>query len=98
MCFHAHSEDSTEEDDDEDDDESQVNEEPEEEKKRRRIEDVDEGRTVFVKNLPFSVDSEEFKECMQQFGPVFYALVCKDKLTERSKGSGFVKFKVLYHH
>uniref|UniRef100_A0A1B6GH73 RRM domain-containing protein n=1 Tax=Cuerna arida TaxID=1464854 RepID=A0A1B6GH73_9HEMI len=61
--------------------------------KRERKQDVEEGKTVFVKNLPFSVTDEEFRECMEQFGPVFYALVCKDKFTEHSKGSGFVKFK-----
>uniref|UniRef100_A0A1B6HF17 RRM domain-containing protein n=2 Tax=Homalodisca liturata TaxID=320908 RepID=A0A1B6HF17_9HEMI len=61
--------------------------------KRERKQDVEEGKTVFVKNLPFSATDEEFRECMEQFGPVFYALVCKDKFTEHSKGSGFVKFK-----
>nr|CAD7591739.1 unnamed protein product [Timema genevievae] len=55
--------------------------------------DVSEGRTVFVKNIPFSVTNEDFKTCMEQFGPVFYALICVDPLTEHSKGTGFVKFQ-----
>ncbi|XP_054256830.1 RNA-binding protein 28-like [Macrosteles quadrilineatus] len=80
-----------ESDDDEEEDEK-IKEEPEEIKYQRK-EDVDEGKTVFVKNLPFSATDEEFKECMEKFGPTFYALVCKDKLTEHSKGSGFVKYK-----
>ncbi|KAJ8966466.1 hypothetical protein NQ317_011453 [Molorchus minor] len=29
---------------------------------------------------------------MSQFGRIFYALICVDKLTEHSKGTGFVKF------
>lgn len=56
--------------------------------------DVQEGKTVFVKNIPFSVTNADLKECMKQFGPVYYALICIDKLTEHSKGTGFVKFVV----
>ncbi|XP_054259765.1 RNA-binding protein 28-like [Macrosteles quadrilineatus] len=78
--------------DDEEEEDDKIKEEPEEIKYQRK-EDVDEGKTVFVKNLPFSATDEEFKECMEKFGPTFYALVCKDKLTEHFKGSGFVKYK-----
>lgn len=90
------SEQSTSEDDDEGAEESDhsVKKEQDEIRHIKRKEDVDEGKTVFVKNLPFSADDNEFRECMEKFGPVFYALICKDKLTERSKCSGFVKFKV----
>ncbi|CAG2059089.1 unnamed protein product, partial [Timema podura] len=55
--------------------------------------DVSEGRTVFVKNIPFSVTNKDFKTRMEQFGSVFYALICVDPLTEHSKGTGFVKFQ-----
>lgn len=55
--------------------------------------DVSEGKTVFLKNVPFSVKNEELKKYMEQFGPVYYALVCMDPLTEYSKGTAFVKFK-----
>ncbi|CAK9809560.1 RNA-binding protein 28 [Anthophora quadrimaculata] len=63
--------------------------------KRPRFEshDVSERKTVFLKNVPFSVKNEELKKCVEQFGPVFYALVCIDPLTEFSKGTAFVKFK-----
>nr|XP_033343102.1 RNA-binding protein 28 [Megalopta genalis]XP_033343103.1 RNA-binding protein 28 [Megalopta genalis]XP_033343104.1 RNA-binding protein 28 [Megalopta genalis]XP_033343105.1 RNA-binding protein 28 [Megalopta genalis] len=66
-----------------------------EEQKRPRYEshDVSEGKTIFLKNVPFSVKNEQLKEFMQQFGPVYYALVCIDPLTEYSKGTAFVKFK-----
>lgn len=55
--------------------------------------DVSEGKTVFLKNVPFSVKNDELKTCMEQFGPVFYALVCIDPLTEYSRGTAFVKFQ-----
>ncbi|XP_017892988.1 RNA-binding protein 28 [Ceratina calcarata] len=66
--------------------------------KRPRFEshDVSEGKTVFLKNVPFSVKNDELKEYMEQrFGPVHYALVCIDPLTEFSKGTAFVKFKTV---
>lgn len=56
--------------------------------------DITEGKTVFIKNLPFSATNEDLKNCMSQFGPVYYALVCVDKFTEHSKGTAFVKFVV----
>lgn len=56
--------------------------------------DAAEGKTIFIKNLPFTVTNEELKECMSKFGPLYYALVCIDRLTEHSKGTGFVKFRV----
>lgn len=61
---------------------------------RRVSNDVSEGKTIFLKNLPFSVKNDELKKCMEQFGPVFYALVCMDPLTEYSRGTAFVKFQV----
>lgn len=59
--------------------------------------DVVEGKTVFVKNIPFEATNEDLKKCMSQFGRIFYALICFDKLTEHSKGTGFVKFVVSTH-
>ncbi|PSN38981.1 RNA-binding protein 28 [Blattella germanica] len=55
--------------------------------------DVSEGRTVFIKNVPFSATNEDIKACMEQFGKVIYALVCIDPVTEHSKGTAFVKFQ-----
>lgn len=56
--------------------------------------DVSEGKTIFLKNVPFSVKNVELKKYMEQFGPVYYALVCIDPLTEYSRGTAFVKFQV----
>lgn len=96
-CFSdnkSEDEDSEDEDDESENEGDGVKEEKVVDSRKLRIDDVDEGKTVFVKNLPFSVSDQEFRERVEEFGPVFYALVCKDKLTEHSKGSGFVKFKV----
>ncbi|XP_028047298.1 RNA-binding protein 28 isoform X2 [Monomorium pharaonis] len=60
---------------------------------KRISNDVDEGRTIFLKNVPFSVKNDELKRYMEQFGPVYYALVCIDPLTEYSRGTAFVKFQ-----
>lgn len=62
----------------------------------RRSNDVSEGRTVFLKNVPFAVKNDELKSFMEQFGPIYYALVCIDPLTEYSKGTAFVKFRVRF--
>ncbi|XP_066146381.1 RNA-binding protein 28 [Euwallacea fornicatus] len=59
---------------------------------RFKSHDVAEGRTVFIKNVPFHATNDDIKQCMSQFGPTYYALICQDKLTEHSKGTGFVKF------
>ncbi|XP_063993576.1 RNA-binding protein 28-like [Diachasmimorpha longicaudata] len=95
-----------EEDDDEEDEAEESEEEnkielekslgDEDDKGPRRISnDVSEGKTVFLKNVPFSVNNDQLKSCMEQFGPVYYALVCIDPLTEHSKGTAFVKFRNL---
>ncbi|KAG6461463.1 hypothetical protein O3G_MSEX012656 [Manduca sexta] len=62
------------------------------ESKRVRLNDAEDGCTVFMTNIPFSVDNDQLKVFAEQTGPVKYALVCIDKMTEHSKGSGFVKF------
>lgn len=56
--------------------------------------DISEGKTVFIKNVPFDATNDDLRQCMSQFGPLYYALICIDKLTEHSKGTAFAKFKV----
>ena len=52
---------------------------------------------MFVRNLDFSTAQESLKNYLEKFGPVHYALLCMDKVMERPRGSGFVKFKVGVH-
>ncbi|XP_057329594.1 RNA-binding protein 28 [Microplitis mediator] len=79
---------------DEDDDKNIIKLENDKSQKRPHVisHDVTEGKTVFLKNVPFSVKNKELRECMEQFGPVYYALVCIDPVMEHSKGTAFVKF------
>jgi len=76
------------------DDVTSVTSEVKTDKKSFESHDVNEGKTVFIKNVPFHATSEDLKQCMLQFGPVYYALICMDRLTEHSKGTAFVKFVV----
>uniref|UniRef100_A0A915JQB0 RRM domain-containing protein n=1 Tax=Romanomermis culicivorax TaxID=13658 RepID=A0A915JQB0_ROMCU len=54
--------------------------------------DVNEGKTLFVRGLPFDVDDDELKNFFGKFGDLHYALICKFHDSSISKGSGFVKF------
>ncbi|XP_026736618.1 RNA-binding protein 28 [Trichoplusia ni] len=92
-------------DDDDDDDDDDVDEDIKEEsfddvkpeRQRIKLNDAEDGCTVFITNIPFSVDNDQLREFAQNVGPVNYALVCVDKMTEHSKGSGFVKFTTKEH-
>lgn len=54
--------------------------------------DVGEGKTLFIRNLDFTTTKESLKNFFEKFGNVHYALLCMDKVMERPKGTGFVKF------
>ncbi|CAH0560297.1 unnamed protein product [Brassicogethes aeneus] len=78
---------------DDDDDIKEENDDVEEIKPKVISNDVNEGKTVFIKNVPFAATNEDVKLCMSQYGPIYYALVVMDKITEHSKGTAFVKFR-----
>ncbi|XP_075982036.1 RNA-binding protein 28-like [Anticarsia gemmatalis] len=91
------SEDEDKGEDSEDDEQDEDVEDEEEgdfkqEKQRTKLNDAEDGCTVFITNIPFSVDNDLLKEFAERTGPVKYALICVDRMTEHSKGSGFVKF------
>lgn len=48
--------------------------------------------TIFIRNLPFTVDDDSLAEHFKQFGSVRFARVVLDRETERPKGTGFVSF------
>ncbi|CAI6228261.1 unnamed protein product [Periconia digitata] len=48
--------------------------------------------TVFIRNLPFTVDDDMLFEHFQQFGPIGFARCVTDRETQRPKGTGFVRF------
>ncbi|KAJ3387509.1 RNA recognition motif-containing protein [Chytriomyces hyalinus] len=53
---------------------------------------VEEGCTLFVRNLLFETTDEELKARFMTFGRIRYARVTKDPTTGRSRGTGFVCF------
>ncbi|EFA01819.1 RNA-binding protein 28 [Tribolium castaneum] len=74
-------------------DEEEEEQEPPVKKPKFESNDVTEGKTIFIKNVPFTATNDDIKQCMSQFGPLYYALICVDKYTEHSKGTAFVKFR-----
>lgn len=79
--------------------------EVEEEKKERPsvIGDADEGKTLFVRNIPMDATQCDLFRFFKRFGKLVYVKLCVDKsmstlalihrLTTLSKGTGFVKFE-----
>ncbi|KAI9790505.1 MAG: RNA recognition motif-containing protein [Peltula sp. TS41687] len=51
-----------------------------------------ESTTVFLRNVPFTTTDDSLHEHFTQFGPVRYARIVLDPITERPKGSAFVCF------
>lgn len=47
---------------------------------------------LYVGNLPFSTTEEELTRVFSEAGPVSASTVVRDKLTNRSRGFGFVEF------
>lgn len=94
QCKSEDGEDKSDEELDDDEEDKHDTEEDAKQKPHVESNDAEEGKTIFIKNLPFLVTNKELGECMSQFGQLYYAIVCIDRLTEHSKGTGFVKFKV----
>ncbi|TIC10731.1 hypothetical protein E3Q14_02644 [Wallemia mellicola] len=64
-------------------------EDDEEEAKAPPLED---GLTLFVRNIPFEATQEDLYDVFRKFGKLRYARVTMDYETERSRGNGFVAF------
>lgn len=88
--------DSEDEDENEDDDASDANSAGGSTKpapvKKEPTEDVHEGCTVFVRGLSFDAEPVDLKRALGKYGRISLALIVKDKVTDISKGSAFVKF------
>uniref|UniRef100_A0A2K6R050 RNA-binding protein 28 n=1 Tax=Rhinopithecus roxellana TaxID=61622 RepID=A0A2K6R050_RHIRO len=61
-------------------------------KKRKLPSDVNEGKTVFIRNLSFDSEEEELGELLQQFGELKYVCIVLHPDTEHSKGCAFAQF------
>uniref|UniRef100_A0A1A9VX80 RRM domain-containing protein n=1 Tax=Glossina austeni TaxID=7395 RepID=A0A1A9VX80_GLOAU len=55
--------------------------------------DVKEGCTVFIKNLPFDTEDADLRKVCRKYGPVSYAIINRHPISGHSKGTAFVKFK-----
>ncbi|XP_075772847.1 RNA-binding protein 28 isoform X2 [Pelodiscus sinensis] len=58
----------------------------------KRPSDVSEGRTVFIRNLPFDTEEEELGETLEQFGDLKYVRIVLHPDTEHSRGCAFAQF------
>lgn len=79
--------------DDENDEEINVKEE----KKPHNLEvghDVNEGKTVFIRNLSYDSEESDLKALMEEyFGKVIFAKLVMDKEMGHPRGTAFVKFR-----
>uniref|UniRef100_A0A1A9ZP68 RRM domain-containing protein n=1 Tax=Glossina pallidipes TaxID=7398 RepID=A0A1A9ZP68_GLOPL len=55
--------------------------------------DVKEGCTVFIKNLPFDSEDADLRKVCRKYGPVSYVIINRHPISGHSKGTAFVKFK-----
>ena len=60
--------------------------------KKNHVDDVGEGCTVFIRGLSFDTESNDLKRCLSRYGYITMAVIVKDKVTNISKGSAFVKY------
>ncbi|XP_074049862.1 RNA-binding protein 28 isoform X2 [Macrotis lagotis] len=74
------------------DEEDQGVEVPKKKKKRKLPSDVNEGKTIFIRNLSFDSEEEDLGEILQQFGDLKYVRIVLHRDTEHSKGCAFAQF------
>ena len=54
---------------------------------------VEDKKKLYVGNLPYSATSDSLQQVFSQYGVVVNASVIMDRMTNRSKGFGFVEFE-----
>ncbi|XP_027017817.2 RNA-binding protein 28 [Tachysurus fulvidraco] len=95
----ADSDASDDEDDDDDEEEEEEDDEEKTAKKKQRKPknplptDVNEGRTIFIRNLSFDSEEDGIEEVLLQFGELRYVRVVVHPETGHSKGCAFAQFK-----
>jgi RNA recognition motif-containing protein len=53
----------------------------------------DPTRTLFIRNLGFDTEENSLKNLFFKYGKLKYCLICRNKETRSSKGSGFIMFE-----
>lgn len=89
----CHSAKSGSDDDDDDDDDDNDKSSVKNKTKKKHLDDVSEGKTVFIRNLSYNSAEEDLQEIAQEYGKTVYCLFCNDSITGHFKGTAFVKFK-----
>ncbi|XP_036591782.1 RNA-binding protein 28-like [Trichosurus vulpecula] len=74
------------------DEEDQDVEVPKKKKKRKLPSDVNEGKTVFIRNLSFDSEEDNLGEILLQFGDLKYVRIVLHRDTEHSKVCAFAQF------
>ncbi|XP_041745750.1 RNA-binding protein 28 isoform X2 [Coregonus clupeaformis] len=79
---------------DEDDDDDDDDEDSDCGAKRKPLpSDINEGKTIFIRNLSFDTEEEGLEEVLLQYGELKYIKICLHPDTEHSKGIAFAQFK-----
>uniref|UniRef100_A0A3B5N173 RNA binding motif protein 28 n=1 Tax=Xiphophorus couchianus TaxID=32473 RepID=A0A3B5N173_9TELE len=88
--------DAEEEEDDEEQDEIKEEDNIQKQKPKKHLpSDVNEGRTVFIRNLSFDTEEEGLEEVLLQFGEVNYVKIVLHPETQHSKGQKNCQYTVL---
>ncbi|KAM7540929.1 hypothetical protein Aperf_G00000046425 [Anoplocephala perfoliata] len=60
--------------------------------RRNTVSDASEGRTLFIRNVPFDSDEDSLQQYLSTFGQLEFVKIVRDKFTKHSRGSAFAKF------
>eukprot|EP00388_Colpodella_angusta_P004416 GDKJ01014598.1.p1 GENE.GDKJ01014598.1~~GDKJ01014598.1.p1 ORF type:complete len:736 (-),score=275.23 GDKJ01014598.1:315-2330(-) len=58
--------------------------------------DVNERKTVFVRNVPFEATETELIQTFKKFGSIDFAKIVKSKVDGSSRGTAFIKFRSIF--
>ncbi|KAM8973416.1 RNA-binding protein 28 isoform 2-T2 [Pelodytes ibericus] len=84
--------DDSDDDDDNSDTDSKKKGKKKEKKKITLPSDVNEGKTLFIRNLSFNSEEEDLEKLLLRFGNLKYVRIVLHPDTEHSKGCAFVQF------
>ena len=65
----------------------------EQSEKRYQSNDASEGRTAFIRGLPFDIDQSTVKDHFSQYGAIHYCRLMVDNKTGLPRGTAFVQYK-----
>lgn len=74
------------------DSDSEIKKKVKNKKKKQLPSDVNEGKTLFIRNLSFNSEEEDIEELLLRYGNIKYVRLLLHPDTEHSKGCAFVQF------